>query len=115
VGDLAGEHALSAIAGYLRQRGTMVSAFYTSNVEFYLFDDGAFSAFARNLEALPTDTASVIIRSVFRRGGAPIGPIRVGSCSVQSLQRIDAFADWLAGERFPSYYDLVRYEPLPLP
>jgi hypothetical protein len=115
VGDLAGEHALSAIAGYLRQQGTMVSAFYTSNVEFYLFDDGVFSAFARNLEALPTDTASVIIRSVFRRGGAPIGPIRVGSCSVQSLQRIDALADWLTGDRFPSYYDMVRYDLLPLP
>jgi hypothetical protein len=115
VGDLAGEHSLSAIAEYLLQRDTRVSAFYTSNVEFYLFDDGVFSAFARNVDALPTDTTSVIIRSVFRRGGAPVGPIRAGSCSVQSLQRIDAFTDWIAGDRFPSYYDLVRYDLLPLP
>lgn len=115
VGDLAGEHALSAIARYLDQRNTKVSAFYTSNVEFYLFDDGVYQAFARNVEALPTDTTSVIIRSVFRRGAALIEPVTAGSCSVQSLQRIAALADWLAGDRFPSYYDLVRYHPLPLP
>ena len=115
VGDLAGEHALSAIAEYLDQRNTRVSVFYTSNVEFYLFDDGVFSAFARNVAALPTDSTSVIIRSVFRRGGAPIGRVRAGSCSVQSLQRVDALANWFAGDRFPSYYDLVGYDLLPLP
>ena len=66
VGDLSGDHALLEVGQFIAQRGEVVSAFYTSNVEFYLMGDGSFDRFARNLTALPRDELSVIIRSVFR-------------------------------------------------
>ena len=37
VGNFAGPKALRAVGSYLRQLGATVSAFYTSNVEMYLF------------------------------------------------------------------------------
>ena len=37
VGDFAGPKAIRAVAQYLKQRGAIVGAFYTSNVEQYLF------------------------------------------------------------------------------
>ena len=65
VGDLGGAHALAAIADLMRQRGERLSAFYISNVETYLYG-GKHSQFIRNVERLPKDARSVIIRSIFR-------------------------------------------------
>lgn len=65
VGDLAGTHALATIADLIRQRGDRVSAFYISNVETYL-DGGKYSQFVKNLDRLPIDGRSVLIRSIFR-------------------------------------------------
>lgn len=75
VGDQAGPKALRAIAGALERRGARVSAFYTSNVEFYLARDGTLEAFTRNLARLPRMPGAVIVRSVFGRfeGGSRSG------------------------------------------
>src|SRR5262245_39639064 len=37
VGDFAGDTALRRVGGYLKEHGASVTAFYTSNVEYYLF------------------------------------------------------------------------------
>lgn len=103
VGDLAGEHAIAAIAEYLEESGEIVSAYYTSNVEFYLFRNQVFDEFARNVRALPIDRESVIIRSVFHGTFGP-HPLAVpGYASTQVLQRI---AD-MANGRFTTYWDVV--------
>jgi hypothetical protein len=68
VGDVSGPHALRAIGRTLAARGQRVSAFYISNVESYLYRDGAFGRFTANLNGLPRDARSVMIRSIF--GGA---------------------------------------------
>jgi hypothetical protein len=65
VGDFAGSKALRAVGDYLRQHDATVTAFYTSNVEQYLFqqrDD--WSKFYSNVETLPIDSDSMFIRSV---------------------------------------------------
>jgi hypothetical protein len=49
VGNLAGPSALAAIGRAVRQRGQSVSAFYVSNVELYLFQNGAFGRYADTL------------------------------------------------------------------
>ena len=54
VGD--GEHDIVLVPGYI------------SNVEFYLFQNGSFGRFAANLQRLPHDERSTIIRSVFPNG-----------------------------------------------
>jgi hypothetical protein len=69
-GDLGGRHALAAIAGRLTASGDRVSAFYASNVEFYLQRSGTLGRFLENLRALPRAEHAVIIRSHFGGGGS---------------------------------------------
>ena len=61
-GDFGGPKAIRAVADYLKARGGVVSAFYVSNVEQYLFMDGKASAFYANVATLPIDDKSVFIR-----------------------------------------------------
>jgi hypothetical protein len=65
VGNLAGPTALSAIGSVLKRRGEPLSAFYTSNVEFYLAREGTLERFMENLSRIPHRPGAVIIRSVF--------------------------------------------------
>ena len=112
VGDLSGSHALSSIGGYLAERQTELSALYASNVEFYLFEDGVFDGFVRNVATIPHDSSSVVIRSIFPRGGSPLGKLAPGSCSWQSVQRISSLMSWAGGDYNRSYFGLIRFEPL---
>ena len=61
-GDFGGPKAIRAVADYLKARGGVVSAFYVSNVEQYLFMDGKANAFYANVATLPIDDKSVFIR-----------------------------------------------------
>ena len=67
VGNFGGPKALRAVASYLRRAGMTVSAFYVSNVEQYLRQDGLWSQFCVNAGTMPVDGTSVFIRSM--RGG----------------------------------------------
>src|SRR5215470_17485446 len=67
VGNFAGPKAIRAIGRYLKDKEGVVSAFYLSNVEMYLVQDGIWDVFCRNVAALPLDSSSTFIRSV--RGG----------------------------------------------
>jgi hypothetical protein len=67
VGNFAGPKALSAVGAYLKGKGATVSAFYVSNVEQYLREDGIWGNFCSNASTLPTDASSTFIRST--RGG----------------------------------------------
>jgi hypothetical protein len=81
VGDFGGPKAIRAVGGYVRDRGGIVTAFYLSNVEQYLRQDGKTTAFCRNSAALPLDEGSVYIRpsggvvTFARPAGAPPGTI----------------------------------------
>jgi hypothetical protein len=68
VGNFAGPKAIRAVGKYLRDKEGVVSAFYLSNVEMYLMQDGIWDNFCRNVAALPLDDTSTFIRSL--RGGA---------------------------------------------
>ena len=72
-GDFGGPKALRAIGSYLKERGGSVTAFYVSNVEQYLFQEGKQTAFYENAATLPITDASVFIRpySMRRYGGGP--------------------------------------------
>jgi hypothetical protein len=61
-GDFAGPKAIRAIGTYLKQRGGVISAFYVSNVEQYLFQDEKQNAFFDNVATLPVTENSVFIR-----------------------------------------------------
>jgi hypothetical protein len=68
VGDFGGPKAIREVAKYLKSIDAMVSAFYLSNVEQYLGQDGKTSAFLANVAALPLDESSTFIRSGGGRG-----------------------------------------------
>ena len=61
-GDFGGPKALRALAAYLKRHSGVVKAFYVSNVEQYLFQDGKAAAFYANVAELPVDATSVFIR-----------------------------------------------------
>lgn len=69
MGDFAGPRALASVGKYLAGHDATVSAFYLSNVEEYLRQDGRLDAFCANAATLPVDDASVFIRSL--RSGTP--------------------------------------------
>ena len=69
VGDFAGPKAIRNVAQYLRERGAMVSAFYLSNVEQYLGQEGKWNTFCGNFATLPLDDSSTFIYSASGGGG----------------------------------------------
>jgi hypothetical protein len=75
VGNFSGSKALRSVGQYLKERGATVTAFYTSNVERYLFaqsmnrsvetDSGEeWKHFYSNVAALPINESSVFVRAV---------------------------------------------------
>jgi hypothetical protein len=64
VGDFAGPKAIRAVGEYLKRHDARVTAFYTSNVEQYLFTSRSDALFYRNAGALPIDSTSVFIRAL---------------------------------------------------
>ena len=68
VGDFGGPKAIREVAKYLKSVDAMVSAFYLSNVEQYLGQDGKTGAFFSNVATLPLDQSSTFIRSGGGRG-----------------------------------------------
>jgi hypothetical protein len=107
VGNLAGNGALAAVGKFLTATNRRVSAFYTSNVEFYLFQDGSFPRFVANLARLPHQPGSLIIRSVFPGGRAP-AVMAPGYNSASLTQPIQVLLDGYAKGRYRQYWELVR-------
>lgn len=64
VGNFTGQKALRAVGRYVKDHDATVTAFYTSNVEFYLYQDRSWGQFCRNVASLPLDDTSTFIRSV---------------------------------------------------
>ena len=110
VGDLAGKSALANIGKYIAERGEKVSAFYTSNVEFYLMRGygSSFDQFADNVRHLPRNEHSVFIRSYFNGSMGYDHPQTVnGYYSTQLLQTLDSFVKEFGSGGYQSYQDLI--------
>ena len=104
VGDLSGPSAMVAIGRLLASRGERLSAFYTSNVEFYLYGHGTFPRFVANLKQIPHTKQSVIIRSVF---GRYVSTSRRSSGSSSHLHAIEDLVAGTARGHYRSYGELV--------
>ena len=106
VGDFAGSKALAAVAGYLRENGYTVSAYYTSNVEQYLFGNQVFGAFAENVRKLPISDKSVFIRAA--RGGRHAYPSSPPGIRMNTiLQKITVFLKDFDEGLYTDYGSLV--------
>lgn len=102
VGDLTGPTAVKAVGRFVADREETVSAFYVSNIEFYLFGQGGFGRFVENLGSLPRRDASLIVRSAFN--GAATEP---GYNSASMTQPIGELVTGYAAGRFRRYWDLL--------
>jgi hypothetical protein len=88
IGDFAGRKAIRAIAAYLKAHDARVGAFYLSNVEQYLNQDGKWDVFCRNFSGLPLDSSSTFIRSSSGRGvGYSVGFVNsLGSMTAEARE-----------------------------
>jgi hypothetical protein len=75
VGNFAGSKALRGLGAWLAERRALVSAFYLSNVEQYLAQDGLWMAFCGNVARLPMDETSTFIFSQGGGGGRGRGSL----------------------------------------
>jgi hypothetical protein len=73
VGDFAGNRTIRAVGRYLRDHDTTVAAFYTSNVEGYLFQGDLWRKFFMNVSTLPIDEQSIFVRTDFTVRGVAGG------------------------------------------
>lgn len=104
VGDISGPSALQAIGRAMAARNERLSAFYVSNVEFYLFGQGSYPRFVTNLRGMPRAKSAVLIRSVFGRYLA-VG--RPGDASTSQLQDVEELIGGYDDGRYRSYGALV--------
>jgi hypothetical protein len=107
VGDFAGKKALAMLGDYLRKIGLTVTAFYTSNVEQYLFQNGVFAGFVANVRKLPVTDRSLFIRSVPARVAYSHPALRPGHMSIALLQQMNVFLQDCDEGHYQTYHDLV--------
>ncbi len=108
IGDFAGPKALRAVGEYVRRHNATITAFYTSNVEQYLFQsETAWRSFFENVATLPTESHSTFVRALFNMGwqysGRSPGP---RSITVLCPLRTHV-ADFRSGQ-LQAYYDVAR-------
>lgn len=114
VGDLSGPQAMKAIGQYIAEIRERVSAYYVSNVEFYLQRQGTFDKFVENLKSLPIDGRSVIIRSYFNYYAPAHPQAEPNHSSTQLMERIDDLIKQCAAGECDSYTDIVTKNSIPL-
>jgi hypothetical protein len=105
VGAFEGKKALPSVADYLKKNGYTVTAFYTSNVEQYLFGGELFSLFAANVKKLPINEKSLFIRAI---AGRMTHPAHLpGHRLATILQLISVFNKDFDEGVYQTYIDLV--------
>lgn len=110
VGDFAGPKAIRSVGQWLKAHNAVVSAFYTSNVEQYLFMQGLdWDRYYKNVATLPLDSNSSFIRSVGGGRGISMPPraamqqamiggrIRAPSVTSSIQELLKAFTDGKIG------------------
>ena len=103
VGNFAGPKAIRAVGDYLRAHNATVTAFYLSNVEQYLFQQGDdWRRWFENVAALPLDSASTFIRS--GRGGTSQGVIGLASMIASMQDQVKMYKDG----KLLTYYDVLN-------
>ena len=108
VGDFSGPKALRSVGRYLKEHGATATAFYTSNVEQYLFQqDEDWKKFYSNLAAIPVDGSSTFIRSVSNRGFQYRIFNNQGRRSMPRLCEIADLLEAFDGGRILTYSDVI--------
>jgi hypothetical protein len=110
VADFAGPKALRKVGQYIRDHGSTVTAFYTSNVEQYLFQQNDdWRKFLANVSTFPVDGSSTFIRSShFAYGDAQPSAQFNRSRFIQLLSPIGAVTKAFRDGKITTYDDVIR-------
>ena len=111
VGDFAGDRALRRLGRLLESRQIAVSAFYVSNVEFYLFRQRKWEAFVENVKHLPTTKSSVFIRA-YANLHRPHPRMVEDHITVTLVQNIHSFLRNARAGRYRNLWDVVTADEL---
>jgi hypothetical protein len=97
VGDFGGPTAIRSVGQFLRDRNVNVSAFYTSNVEQYLFMNAdSWEKFYQNVSTLPVDSKSVFVRGLIRTVAGDYSPSPAMAPTSKYETRLFSIADLVA-------------------
>jgi hypothetical protein len=111
VADFAGPTAIRSVAQYLKDHNTTVNAFYTSNVEQYLFLTGdSWVRFYMNVSTLPLNSESMFIRSLIYtgQGYSPLPVLRSGFRIDNDVSSIPALDAAFNAGMIHSYADVIQ-------
>jgi hypothetical protein len=100
VGDFSGPRAIRSVGLYTQDHGSTVRAFYTSNVEQYLFQDENWERFYDNVAFLPTDSTSTFIRY-------SLSNWRFGHARTSLTSGMQSTLGAYRGGRIKGYYDVI--------
>ena len=108
IGDFAGPKTIRTVGSYLKQQNAVVTVFYLSNVEQYLFQQNDdWSRFYENVATLPLDSNARFIRSVFNGYAYTLranGYFRSDSLLASIPDLLEAFN----GGKIETYSDVIR-------
>jgi hypothetical protein len=109
VGDFAGAKTMRSVGRYLKDHGATVTAFYTSNVEQYLFEQGDdWRHYLMNISTFPLDASSTFIRSShYSFGEQPRRQFNRGRF-IQLLSPMAEIVKAFNSGQLASYEDLIR-------
>ena len=110
VGNFAGVKALRKVGQYIRDHGSTVTAFYTSNVEQYLFQqDNDWRKFLTNVSTFPLDGSSTFIRSSHFAFGDAQPPQQFNrSRFIQLLSPMAEVTKAFRAGKITGYEDIIR-------
>ena len=109
-GNFAGDKSVRAVGEWVREHHATVTAFYTSNVEQYLFQQGdEWSRYYKSVGTLPLDSTSTFIRSYSQGAGG--GGFRQQSPYSRSVQLLCSMVDLIKGFNdgtLQSYWQVIQ-------
>lgn len=106
VGDFAGDKAMPGVAAYVKGQNLVVSAFYVSNVEQYLFENNVWQKWSRNIAALPIDGESLFIRAYLDQGRKHPSEMK-GHRTATVLQTIAGFNARQKNKPFANFWSVT--------
>jgi len=109
VGDFAGDGVFRRLGRLLRASRDTVSAFYVSNVEFYLFRQRTWPRFVDNVRELPIDDRSSFIRA-YANLHRPHPHMVDDHITVSLVQNIRVFLHNASEGRYRDLWDVVTLD-----
>lgn len=107
VGDFSGDRALRGIAKDMKDRSLVLGAFYTSNVEQYLFEGGTYGKFVDNVRSFPIDDTSCFVRVWFDQGRAHPEQ-QEGHRTTSLVMPMEPFLERQSKRPFPTYWHVTN-------